>query len=255
MIGDRFFYYPNRRVYGSPEELGLAYEAVRFPTSDGLSLAGWFFPAIDAAGAAARLGVNKLTRSCPPEDQGNRSTWSSCPQDRGNLSSTGSDPELVEGLPSVRAHGTVLHLHGNAGNMTGHFQHVAWLPAAGWNVLCFDYRGYGESPGRTTRSGTVADAHAALDYLVARPDVDRRRIVAFGQSLGGAIGIVLVAQRPEIRGLATDGAFESYRRIAAWHVRHSPLLLPIAWWVPRLLIGNAYDPIDHVGRIAPRPLL
>ncbi|MBI4581131.1 MAG: alpha/beta hydrolase, partial [Planctomycetes bacterium] len=47
----------------------------------------------------------------------------------------------------------------------------------------------------------------------------------------------------------------SYRRIAAWHVRHSPLLLPIAWWVPRLLIGNAYDPIDHVGRIAPRPLL
>ncbi len=150
--------------------------------------------------------------------------------------------------------GTVLHLHGNAGNMSGHFQHVAWLPAEGWNVLCFDYRGYGESKGGVSREGTVADAHAALDYLLGRPDVDPNRITAFGQSLGGAIGIVLAAERQEIRALATDGAFDNYRRVASWHIRHSPWLLPIAWWVPHVLMTNGYDPINYVGRIAPRPI-
>lgn len=154
-----------------------------------------------------------------------------------------------------RACGTVLHLHGNAGNMTGHFQHVAWLPAVGWNVLCFDYRGYGQSRGTVSREGTVDDAHAALDYLLSRPDVDSDRIVAFGQSLGGAIGIVLAAERPEVCGLATDGAFDSYRQIASWHIHQNPLLMCVAWWVPPVLMSNGHDPIHCIGRIAPRPVL
>jgi uncharacterized protein len=154
-----------------------------------------------------------------------------------------------------RAAGTVLHLHGNAGNTSGHFQHVAWLPAAGWNVLCFDYRGYGRSEGRISREGSLIDARAALDYLLGRPEVDGDRIVAFGQSLGGAVGIVLAAQRPEIRGLVIDGAFDGYRHIARWHIRRNPVMLVLAWWVPWLLMGDNLDPIDHVSRISPRPLL
>lgn len=164
-------------------------------------------------------------------------------------------PAVSHGSADGAARGTVLHLHGNAGNITGHFEHVAWLPAAGWNVLCFDYRGYGRSQGRTTREGTIRDAHAALDYLLARPDVDPRGIVALGQSLGGAIGIVLAAERQEIRALATDGAFDSYRRIASCHIRQNPLLLCVAWWVPSVLMGKSHDPVDCIGRIAPRPVL
>jgi len=150
--------------------------------------------------------------------------------------------------------GTVLHLHGNAGNLSGHFHHITWLPAAGWNVFCFDYRGYGRSEGTVTRAGTITDAHAALDYLLSRSDVDTHHIVGFGQSLGGAIGIVLTAERQEIRGLATDGAFDHYRRIASWHIRRNPLLLLLGWWIPKLLMSDGYDPIDYVSRIAPRPL-
>lgn len=151
--------------------------------------------------------------------------------------------------------GTVLHFHGNAGNISAHFHHVAWLPAAGWNVLVFDYRGYGRSNGEVTRAGTIADGHAALDYLLTRPDVDRNRIVGFGQSLGGAIGTVVAAERQEIRGLVLDGTFDSYRGIAHWHVRQNPLLFCVGWWVPHLMMSKGYDPIDFVGRIAPRPLL
>lgn len=153
-----------------------------------------------------------------------------------------------------KARGTVLHLHGNAGNVTGHFTHVAWLPAAGWNVLCFDYRGYGQSQGRITRKGSVLDAHAALDYLLSRDDVDGDRVVAFGQSLGGALSVVLGAERREIRGVAVDGAFDHYRKIACWHMRRHPLLLWLSWSVPIIMSGN-YNPVDYVKKLSPRPLL
>ena len=34
-------------------------------------------------------------------------------------------------FPATRsAKGTIVHCHGNAGNVTGHFGHIAWLPAA-----------------------------------------------------------------------------------------------------------------------------
>lgn len=151
--------------------------------------------------------------------------------------------------------GTVLHVHGNAGNVTAHFHQIRWLPDTGWNVLCFDYRGYGRSEGKVTRAGTIADAHAALDYLLTRPDVDKDRIVAFGQSLGGAVGIVLAAERQELRGLAVDGAFHHYRDIARWHIRRNPVLLLAAWWLPSLLMKDSYDAIDFVAKVSPRPLL
>jgi fermentation-respiration switch protein FrsA (DUF1100 family) len=153
------------------------------------------------------------------------------------------------------AAGTVLHVHGNAGNVTAHFHQIRWLPEAGWNVLCFDYRGYGRSEGKASRAGTIADAHAALDYLLTRPDVNRNHIVAFGQSLGGAVGIVLAAERGELRGLAIDGAFDHYRDVVRWHIRRNPLLFLAAWWLPSLLMRDGYDPIDFVAGVSPRPLL
>jgi uncharacterized protein len=153
-----------------------------------------------------------------------------------------------------QALGTVLHLHGNAGNVTGHFVHVAWLTDFGFNVMCFDYRGYGRSAGRISRAGSLADAHGALDYLRSRPDLDPDRILVLGQSLGGTIGIVLTAQRREIKGIVTDGAFDHYRQIASHHIRHSPLLWLLAWWVPRLM-SDTDNPIDCVDRISPRPIL
>jgi len=159
-------------------------------------------------------------------------------------------------FPAARreALGTVVHFHGNAGNITAHLPHVAWLPAEGWNLFCFDYRGYGRSQGRPSRPGLIADGHAALDYLRTRRDIDPARLVVLGQSLGGAVGIVVVAERNDVAGVAVDGAFSDYQHIAAWHMRRNPLLFPFSGLVPRLMMSDGYDPIDYVSRISPRPL-
>jgi fermentation-respiration switch protein FrsA (DUF1100 family) len=159
-------------------------------------------------------------------------------------------------FPAVaKAKGTVIHCHGNAGNITGHFQFVAWMPAYGWNVFCFDYRGFGRSDGRPSRPGTVADARGAIDYVRSRDDVDGSRLVLFGQSLGGAIGIVAAASAERrIRGVAVEGTFGDYGREAGFVCRQSLMLWAAAPLVSRVLIAPGFDPIDHVAKIAPTPM-
>ena len=153
------------------------------------------------------------------------------------------------------ARGTVVHCHGNAGNITGHYLFVAWLPKRGWNVLCFDYRGFGRSPGRATRQGTLADTHAAIDYVKTRDDVDPSRVVLFGQSLGGAVGIVAAAQRDDLAGLAVEGAFAGYQQEAFFVCRHTWWLWGVAGLVSRFLVAPGLDAIAHVDHVGPIPKL
>lgn len=151
--------------------------------------------------------------------------------------------------------GTVVHFHGNAGNVTGHYGHVAWLPARGWNVLCFDYRGYGQSAGKPSRRGVIDDAHAAVDYAMSRPDVNRDKLIVFGQSLGGAVAVVVAAERKDLCGVVIEGAFTSYREIAAYHVYRSFWMTAVAWWVPPFGMSDTWNPIDYVEKVSPTPLL
>jgi len=109
----------------------------------------------------------------------------------------------------------VIHFHGNAQNMSAHFGFVSWLPAQGFNLFVFDYRGYGTSAGKADREGVFEDSLAALDYIAARPGVDRNRFAGAGQSLGGANAIAVVGSRPHsgIRAVVIESAFSSYREI------------------------------------------
>ncbi len=158
-------------------------------------------------------------------------------------------------LAKGETRGAVLHLHGNAANVTGHWPFAGWLPRHGFHVLSFDYRGYGRSAGRVTRAGTIEDAEAALTYLLARPEVNNTPVVVFGQSIGGAIATVLVERHEEdVCGLVMDAAFSSYRRVAAHHVRRSMPLTVLAWWYP-FTLNNAFEPVEAISKIENTPKL
>ena len=63
------------------------------------------------------------------------------------------------------------------------------LAEAGYVVLAFDYKGWGESEGPRTRLAPysrVADVQAALTFLGAQPEVDEKRLGIYGTSYGGA---------------------------------------------------------------------
>ena len=76
-----------------------------------------------------------------------------------------------------KAMGTVVHFHGNAQNMSAHYTFVSWLPAHGFNLFVFDYRGYGQSEGTLSREGVYEDSVAAVEYVRKRTDIDPRKII------------------------------------------------------------------------------
>jgi fermentation-respiration switch protein FrsA (DUF1100 family) len=156
-----------------------------------------------------------------------------------------------------KAQATVLFLHGNAENISTHFLNVAWMPAEGFNVLALDYRGYGASTGTPSLRGVQLDIDAALTALRARPDVDPRRIVLFGQSLGGALAIHYAARGPQrgaLRAVIADSAFADYRAIASERLATSAVTWPFQW-LPVLVVDNDYSPLASVAAVSPLPLV
>ena len=162
-------------------------------------------------------------------------------------------------LPASKqpAKGTVIFVHGNAENISTHLGSVWWLPAEGFNVFLFDYRGYGHSEGKPDLDGALDDFGAAMATLYKMPEVDPLRVVVFGQSLGGAIAICGLLDSPyrsQLRGLVVEGVFTSLREITrnklsefwlTWAFQY-----PLSW-----LVKDNLRPIDALPKLSPLPVL
>ena len=155
------------------------------------------------------------------------------------------------------ASGTVLHLHGNAENMSTHFAGVAWMPARGFNVFVFDYRGYGASEGNPSLEGAQKDIDAAMKTLLARGDIDKNRIAVYGQSLGGALAVYNVAHSPyrdRIRAVVIESTFSGYVEIAREKFADHWFTWPFQW-MPWLTVDDRFSPLPAMPKISPIPVL
>ena len=143
---------------------------------------------------------------------------------------------------------TVLHVHGNAGNVSSHWWFSEFLVHEGFNVLCFDYRSFGRSDRAARgmrREHAILDAHAALDHLLTRDDVDPDRIGVYGISLGASIALAMASEREEVRAVVAGAGFSGWRDIANEKI---PLL-------GAALIQRGADATDSVRALGDRPLL
>ena len=156
-----------------------------------------------------------------------------------------------------QAKGTIVFLHGNAQNISTHLGSVAWLPAEGFNVFLFDYRGYGSSEGVPDLDGLHRDSEAAMREALRLDGVDPDRVIVFGQSLGGTLAIDALARLPEktrIRALIVEGAFAGYRRVARDVLSRAWLTWPLQGPLS-LAVDNSYDPLEAIARLTPVPVL
>ncbi|MHB2026669.1 MAG: alpha/beta hydrolase [Elusimicrobiota bacterium] len=152
--------------------------------------------------------------------------------------------------------GTVVHFHGNGGNITSQWGFSAWLAGAGFNVFIPDYRGFGASQGSPNESGAVKDAVAALRYVRRRPDVNPDKILVFGQSLGGAVAVAALALSPRgVRALALESPFDSYRAIARDKLSQFWLTRLIDWPLAFFLVSDRYEPLKMIRRLPPIPIV
>jgi uncharacterized protein len=123
-------------------------------------------------------------------------------------------------IPANRPRGTVVYCHGNAGNV-GSNAHVApEFFKRGFNLLLWDYRGYGRSAGRPSEKGLYDDARAAFDAAEAMSG--KLPILVYGNSLGGAVAVQLAKDRPAA-ALIVQGSFASAADMARRWYPNLPL--------------------------------
>ncbi len=81
------------------------------------------------------------------------------------------------------------------------------------NVFMPDYVGFGQSGGQESETGCFATARASYQYLRAQPDLDQKRLVIAGYSLGSGVAVDLAAHEIEakqpVAGLALFAAYTS----------------------------------------------
>lgn len=153
---------PTFKTLDDPAHYGLPYEKVSFPTSDGLTLRGWFIPA------------------------------------------------AADGPTGKKA--TILVGHGYPFDKANILRHARFLHA-GFHLLFFDFRYFGESEGAYTTAGLLEtrDVEAAVAYLKQREDVDPSRIGALGFSMSAAAFIL--CRSTGIHAIVADSSYASLEEL------------------------------------------
>jgi len=117
---------------------------------------------------------------------------------------------------------------------------------AGYDVFTYEPRNQGESdaqpdyaPMQWVTDRDTADARAALNYLLSRPDTDGS-VGVFGVSKGGSAGLLAAATHPAVACAATDGAFATYTTMVPYMRRWVSIYrpgTPTKSWVPDWFYG------------------
>jgi alpha-beta hydrolase superfamily lysophospholipase len=106
----------------------------------------------------------------------------------------------------------IIYCHGNGGNIGNTLGFVEIMNKKGYNVLVFDYSGYGKSNGIPSESILVENVYQILDYATQVKEFKTENIILYGHSLGGAVAIQAAAgyiDGPELGGLVVEGTFYS----------------------------------------------
>jgi uncharacterized protein len=132
----------------------------------------------------------------------------------------------------------------------------ALFASHGYGVIAWDFRADGKSGGDFTSLGyyETLDAKAALDFVLAQPDV--KHIGAWGGSMGAVTMIRATAQYPQIEALIADSPFVTLKEEMDLRVP-IPMMRSLIQLFAGWEIGvnpNQVRPVDDIALISPRPV-
>ncbi len=166
---------------------------------------------------------------------------------------------LGDGRSAENPGPAAIFFHGNGALIDYSLDFADVYTRLGCSVLLPEYRGYGRSGGTPSQAGITHDMRRFRDWLDARPEVDKARVIYHGQSLGGGVAAALSESRPPA-AIVLQSTFTSVSAMAngigvpSFLVRHpyrTDETLP-RLRVPTLIIHGAQDriiPVAHGRRL------
>ena len=134
---------------------------------------------------------------------------------------------------------TILVMHGNFGVLPRYTDDAELLRQSGFNVLLFNFRGFGMSDGFTKSEVTLdLDAAAALHYLTRERGIAATSIAFLGASLGAPVAASLATRSP-CRAVVLISTVASAKRQAE---RDWP-------WLPSFFLDMLRSPFDTVAHV------
>lgn len=208
-----------------PWVFGLIYEETDIQTSDDIRIKTWFFPAQDPA----ELQPDSLLAKGIPAP--------------GKKPFKTLDPEPRP---------TIVIANGDGGNMFYLLYYVKEFCTHGFNVLTFDWRGFGESETWPIKSGYLChpefllDYEAAIDYAKSRKEVDPQRIAVFGVSTGAYLSFGIAAKRGDVAAFAGRGTITTFDEVlpVLHKLKPGKEILSPPGYPENLLPGNAATAVN-----------
>lgn len=143
-------------------------------------------------------------------------------------------------LPAPR--GVVFFLHGNSGNLRDCLVDLDVFREVNFDVVMFDYRGYGKSSGRIESEEQLrADVRAVWDAYAAQ--YEGKRVVIAGQSLGTALAAGLGAQ------LCAEGRAPDLTLLVSPYSSMRALGEELYPWVPGRVLRYPLHTAEHAARL------
>jgi hypothetical protein len=149
---------------------------------------------------------------------------------------------LVDGPPR-RPWPLIMYFGGNAEELSWLVSEFSRVPD--WAALLVNYRGYGLSQGQPSEQALYRDALALYDQVTRRADIDSRRVVAIGRSLGTGVATYLASQRP-IAGVVLISPYDSLVQVA----RRAYPFLPVDLLLRHRFESAARAPSIHAPLLA-----
>ncbi len=107
--------------------------------------------------------------------------------------------------------GIIVYSHGNAGDLERWGNIGEEFTLYGYDVLIWDYRGYGKSTGKRSQSLMLKDAQMVYDY--AKNLQSENNIVVYGRSLGTGFSTYLAANNSPSK-LILETPYYSFKRMS-----------------------------------------
>ncbi|UPW19357.1 alpha/beta hydrolase [Agarivorans sp. TSD2052] len=159
---------------------------------------------------------------------------------------------------NLTSKGLVVHFHGNSGNISETIEKYLWVTEQSYDLLLFDYSGYGNSTGSPNFDNLYADAQTIFRFVDQQfSGLKDYQLISVGTSLGGAVmldGLVDSDQKEMFDLVVVDSSFHSFSEVAQHVVNKSRFGFLGAWLIP-LVIDKSHDPLPRLPQFDDTQLL